>query len=74
MPPPPKTPRASSIDASSALALFAKNLAEVERFHRRQATGHELGQHVISSLIISDVHHALFLALEGKSWDPPSGG
>lgn len=72
MPPPPRTPKTAPQDANAALALFAKNLAEVERYHRRQATGHELGQHVISSLILADVHTALFLALEGKVWDPPS--
>mgnify|MGYP001607217597 CR=1 FL=1 len=71
MPPPPKTPR-PTCNPVDALTLFAKNLAEIERYHRRQPTGHELGQHVMTSLIVSDVRTALALAIEGKSWDPPA--
>jgi hypothetical protein len=73
MPPPTRTPRPTkeaSKDGTVILALFLKNLDEIERHHRRQATGHELGQHVISSLVLSDVATALRLALEGRAWDP----
>ncbi len=73
MPPTPKPPKPTDpIDPTAVFEIFAKNLAEIERYHRRQSTGHELGQHVISSLIIADVKTALFLALLGKTWDPPS--
>lgn len=78
MPPTPKPPKPiraidkSPVEEKTAMALFAKNLAEIERYHRRQPTGHELGQHVITGLILGDVKTALVLAIEGKAWDPPT--
>ena len=71
MPPTIERPKAK-IAPATVLEIFAKNLAEIERYHRRQPSGHELGQHVMASLIVADVRTALALALEGNSWEPPA--
>lgn len=69
MPRPPK--QLKSQDPCATLKLFAQNLAEIERHHRRQPSGPELGFQVVAALIISDIVTALHLAAEGKAWEPP---
>lgn len=73
MPPKKTPPKPKDQDAGAALVLYAKNLDEVIRWYRRpKESGHDYGHYVLTEHILSHVHNALVLALQGKEWKPPT--
>lgn len=72
MPPTKQTKQKAGIDQTRINELFAKNLEEMIRWYRRASAGPELGAYVIVEIMLRDTSLAWSLAVQGKSWTPPT--